>query len=274
MPYLDRFPGGDVVRWFITTTDGLIPAGVRARRDIAMMGQCEEQPEWMAAWLGGLVSGVVRSLPPTDPWRNLSARVVGAAGTDDMVRGNIPRPPLVTGAVSPRSGRRFGQWTDGSDLMGKASDDDLSKDVAYAAVADPLGDDAAALIAFAATDHIDAVEVLTRIYRRTLETDPSSDSERNTSLMLVNTAQHLAGNALYEVGTSALRWAMWRRRCYSYQLDPYPVQLAFAWVHLAQAMAEGRQADLGKIEALVMANMVDGEHDDVGGPTWDDNEDF
>ncbi|WP_277209224.1 hypothetical protein [Isoptericola croceus] len=281
-----QHPGPDPVRWIVAQHDALVPALDRAELDSAMLTLCSRRPVWSRWWFAGVVADVLATLPASDPWRHLSARMVGDG--QQMTHGDIPRPPDRTGAVSPRTGRRFGTVQDATDVLGPMAGGDLRADIAYAALAQPLRANAAAVLGFAGAGRRQAADALAVVYDRVLA-DGSRDADDAAAQfvddreMLFATArvvddlvpqgrQMRAGGELFVAGAQAVRWAMHRRRSYVGGDDPFAVSRGMAHSVVAAMVEVGRTVDWGPLdEAVGAAAIDDGEYMDLDP---DGDEDF
>lgn len=211
-----------VSRWLVTQTEPLIPTTTRLAIDREMQAAFEADPKWAAAWAGGVVSSLIRSLPDDDPWRHLTAffeplePLIGYAG--------VGRPSK--GATTAQGD--FGSLRDMLDIRAPELSDAQS-DVGLAAVADPISDQAAATIAYAEVSWARAAFVLETV-------DPEE---------------------LFGVATDAIRYAAARRRAYVGTDDPFFVHLCFAWQWRADRSVEAEYWDTDEIDVELRENSID-----------------
>lgn len=197
----DRIP----VAWVMALYDALIPRDDVAARDAAMARWCRQEPSTAQVWFAGVIFSVMGTLPDTDPWSHLSARV-----DRSTTRGTAPPPDV--GATGEHG--RFGTVDDGRDLAGNAEDPAL--DLYLAALAESLDDRSAAVLAFARDGWRQALVALSTV---------------------------TSADATFDVGSAALRWAAWRRRCYIPADDPHLLTQAGLWIRRARAAGSGNDWD-------------------------------
>lgn len=227
----DRAP---VARWAVALNEPLVPTAERVQADNELARFIKRNPDWSAIWFAGVTHDVMLTLPPDDPWRSLTGAVdltaleTGRPGRDDeLLVAKRPDQPLprMTGALRS-DGAAFGTLDDCTDLV-VAELGDAPLDVGLAAVATPLSPLAAAMLAFASLD----LRVGTRTYRDVYHAlwlgRFASSHDRKPS------------EAFLEAASSALRWAIWRRRVYTGLDDPYATVVAFAWMAKTDRLRTG-----------------------------------
>ncbi len=180
---------------------------------------------WAATFFGGMIADAVRTLPGEDPWRHMSAKI--RVGQIELTRGEIPRPPEVTGALL--RGQAFGAPDAGKDLV-DLTPGDPSSAVASAALAEGLNPVSAVVVAFATDGWRHAGEVL-----RSVPT---------------------GGRDLFDTGAEALRWALWRRRVYVGLDDPMTMLSGMQWAWRAQQVAESGEMELADSEKELVAQSI------------------
>lgn len=197
-----------------------------------MLRLCLADAPWAAAFLGGLVSDLVGSLPQQDPWRQLSGRVgqctCGAA------------PPGQDGAVRA-DGAPFGTVADALDRM-PALFRNPEDDPQLAALASPIGSAGAAVVAAAGTGWECARDMLLAVRDRMPPADVVAlDSWR-------------AGQ-MCTAGAEAARWSLHRRRSYRGMDDTWPAESAFRWAWRAGHLAvSGTWPGAGDADLALAAN--------------------
>ena len=211
----------------ITVVEALLPLRRRREAERRMARLVADEPDWTCTFFGGWLSSLARTLPESDPWRSLSARV----GTHAVG----PRPPPSVGAVRA-DGQRFGTWHDLEDRAPLVFASPVA-DVSLAAVADPLSDHAAALVGFAAHPWRIAVEAT------------------------VEVRTHLAPTEAFEAFASAIRWLVARRRSWDVPgPDAWAFESCVAWAvradgELVRRRAAAQGARLLASDALRLATL-------------------
>ncbi|GAA1753898.1 hypothetical protein GCM10009810_12190 [Nostocoides vanveenii] len=211
-------PADAAATWTQTLIEPLLSSARRAIAEDAMTRVCTHHPRWAVAFFGGFIADMVGTFPPEDPWRTLSGRV----GSE--VFG--PRPPATTGAVTA-SGAPFGTWNDSADrlpLIYRLPGDDPQ----MVAVADPLPDVSAGVIAASCYGWRDAVKALTFVQ---LSSPPAGEAPPAKWL------PRWSGANLYAVASQAARWVVHRRRSYAGHDDVWPLESAFRWAWRADRIA-------------------------------------
>ena len=174
-----------VTRWTISRCEPLIADDYRACASDELRRISSTDPQWFCLWAAGVLADLVESLDPEDPWRNAH---------------------VLDGVVVLPDGSLFGVWRNATDLLPVPSGADPSRDVALAALAQPLSP-AAARAWLAAQSGRDVV----------LEELGGID----------------VGGA-YPVAVPAIEWAMFRRRLFIGQEDAYIPRLCTAWAARAE----------------------------------------
>lgn len=236
-------PADISARWAITLVEPLLSVRRRIVAEDDMAALCRSKPAWATAFLGGVLADLVRSLPDDDPWRALSARI-GTLSTGDS-------PPQQTGAVRA-DGRVFGTWHDAEDLVGLVfATPEI--DVALAAVAEPLSPAAAAVLAISAAGWEAAARALRATHALAVPAEQDLPPEVSYPEQW---RAGVSGRELYEVGTTALHWALFRRRSYGYTDDPWPVESCFRWGWRADQIVAGLDWPREEIEPTITAERV------------------
>lgn len=224
-----------VARWVITLTEPLLSAEHRVRSEDEMARFIDRNIDWACAYLSGLLTDLVATLPPDDPWRHLAGMIdltqvaTGHLSNDPSQRLGWPNEPIdspaATGALT-RSGRAFGTPADSADLLASdVSNSELHPQTAAVATnLSPLG---AAFVAFASADATTFQSVLTKVYH---------------SLWLARygglTTESPGTSMLKTVG-QALRWTVHRRRVYTVDDDGFTNVLGLAWISKADRVVAG-----------------------------------
>ncbi len=221
-----------VARWAMSLAEPLISTSRRIVLDADLAAFTAGNPQWTTYWFAGLVSDLVATLPPEDPWRHLSASLDlgalsdGPAGEEDRLSFDNPRgraAPAGTGAVLP-DGRRFGTAEDSADLL-MPDIGPPDADIGVVALTEPLDPVAAALAGFATADTELFHAALARLWRR-LHAD-AVDHDGSPG----------AGGRWLAVVTPVLRRFIHRRRVYTGPEDPFPLVAAFSWMARADRLA-------------------------------------
>lgn len=209
--------------WLVAQCEPLVPTLDRAVTEKSFLAVAVENPQLVSRWFGAVIADHVLTLPPADPWRNLSAR----AG-ESMVRGRLPKPPPMTGAVGPHG--RFGGLEDCTDVVPESFTVPAT-DPGLAAVASGISAEGAAVLAFGADGWLRCADAADAIHAELLgeSRDPAE-----------------AGAKLFGACVDAARWSIWRRRAYLGQGDDWTVASGFAWLWRAEQLATG--GELGEDE--------------------------
>lgn len=173
-------------------------------------------PHWFSAWLAGHLSDVIRSLDPDDPWRKLQ---------------------LVEGRALHPDGSPFGSWVDSTDLA-QPSVPDMRSDLALAPLHTPLSDEAAALIAVASGG-----------WHATL-------AWCETNLVTSAVLDPDAADRFFRAATSAVRWAVHRRRLYMGAEDSFIPVNGIAWIGRAHKVTAGDTWDEDRAERVLADSAV------------------
>ncbi|MFC8797302.1 hypothetical protein ACFT2C_06190 [Promicromonospora sp. NPDC057138] len=197
-------------RWAVQQCEPLVPGAARLATEARFVELTQESPGRTASWFGGVLADQIGTLPPDDPWRNLSARV------GDLTRGAAP--PAGDGAVSPAG--PFGAMADGVDLVPTTFPSPMT-DVGLAALSDGLSPIAAAVLAFATDGWSECNAALTAAHARITQSD----------------GQVTSAACIVASGGDAVRWALWRRRVYSGPADDWFLASAFSWLWRAEYLA-------------------------------------
>lgn len=116
---------GAVTRWTVAKCEPLVAEAYRgrARMELENLGMIDRP--WFNAWVAGLLSDLVGTLDPQDPWRNTTL------GAD--------------GAVTLPDGSVFGTWHNAADIHPYTTSNDPADDIALAALVPDLPVEAARL---------------------------------------------------------------------------------------------------------------------------------
>lgn len=105
------------MRWTISRCEPLVADDYRASASDELRRISSTDPQWFCLWAAGVLTDLVESLDPEDPWRNAH---------------------VLDGVVVLPDGSRFGAWRNATDLLPVPSGADPSGDVALAALAQSL----------------------------------------------------------------------------------------------------------------------------------------
>jgi len=213
--------------WLVTLVEPLIDLATRAALEDEMSARCGRDPVWAQWWFAGVISDHVLTLPAADPWRHLSAHVASAVG--GMTRGSSPAPPRRTGAVGEFGA--FGTVRDGADLMPELPPE-VSTDASMAALGPGLSAPGAAVLAFSADGYEAGARAIAALH------GPGGDLEE------------AGGARMFVVLSTALRWAMWRRRVYTPGEDPLTLASGFAWLWRAEVLRAGGQLPASELDSI------------------------
>lgn len=226
-----------VARWIVTLSEPLISTRARETADKNMSAFIATNSHWASAWFAGVISDIAQTLPPDDPWRQLSAFIdlamISTGHTDSdpdskesFTNDRGAAAPTQTGATRP-DGQPFGGVQDSTDLvMGELGPNEL--DLGLAAVADDLDPLTSAIIGFSASNTQALESVLSRIYHHLWLAGAFRD-ERH------------AGDVFLDVAGEALRRVIHRRRAYTGTDDPFPAVAGFAWMARADRVVSGHK---------------------------------
>lgn len=213
---MSEVDSGWVARWIVALCEPLIDTDARVEIDASMVALVARKPHWFAAWLSGFLSDVVRSLDSEDPWRNLK-----------IADGQVVHPDQ-----SP-----FGTWVDATDIV-HVSMEDIRSDLGLAALEKPIGDDAAQMLAVAAQGWD---ETLTWCESKMVKAATLSPAEAAD---------------FFKAASSALRWAIHRRRLFYGMEDPFVQVSGVSWIARADKMTSGEQWDEARAARHLEANKV------------------
>lgn len=192
-----------MARWIVSMRDALIDTNAREEIDDRVKALIAVHPYWFSVWFSGHLADVVCSLDPEDPWRGLK---------------------IVDQVAVYANGKHFGSSDDSTDLAGTVVTD-LRSDIGLAALAPGLGDNAALLIAIAANGRD---PVLTWCERNIVNAPVLSEED---------------ADVFFGITTSALRWAMHRRRLYLGPEDPFTHGNGISWIGRASRVVSGSPWD-------------------------------
>jgi hypothetical protein len=252
----------------LTLVEPLIGLEERAEIEREMVRLASEDPKWTSAWFAGVMWEIVATLPPSDPWRRLAARLdLGALGgpqgngqvrsltsasVETYAAGDLD-VPSTNGAVLP-SGRAFGTWTSATDLVSPLDTVPIDEDRALLPYWKPLDPVSAALIGLASGD-IDRLARTLRLLHVSLCSEPVAESEETFGPdEIVHTP---SGRWLRLVGHS-LRWLVARRRNYLETFDPWVVALGYTWSSEASHAApdEGEGVSLSMLAQMWPSGII------------------
>lgn len=221
-------------RWLVLLDEPLVPPR-RVHTVVAGLADIVvTRPVWADAWMAGLLTAVMRSLPDDDPWRTLSGRVtvdgqpVYQLGDPDAAAAAADRPAddLPTGPDLPAGNRvtavcwsrrgRFGSGVDHTDLAWPEGADQTC-DPTLAGGHTDLPGLSAVLLAGAGRDTGESWRAI-RAVRHLLETvDPDTGLPSGVADSTIPGGH--AGGRLCWIADEAARTALFRRRAYMGRLD-------------------------------------------------------
>lgn len=213
---MSEVDSGWVSRWIVALNEPLLETSSRVEIDEHMIELAAMHPHWFAAWASGFISDMVRSLDADDPWRHLA-----------VVDGQTVHPDQ-----SP-----FGTWVDATDVS-QPSVQDIRADISLAALEHPVEDRAAEMLA-----------VASRGWDATLTWCESN-------LVTAASLTPEAGRDLFRTISSALRWAIHRRRMFAGREDHFVELSGVAWITRADKMTSGEPWDEARAARSLKANMV------------------
>lgn len=226
---------GEVARWVVGLSEPLLAPEQRTRVETDMAAFVDRNSAWASAYLAGILNDLTHTLPPDDPWRNLSAlidlqqvstgRLTSRPELRLAIRSGQAPLPAVTGAVRP-DGAAFGTLLDSADLLEQELPDP-TQDVGLAPLTPNLSPLSAALVGFAAGDAQTLHFVLSKVHHHLWEAHFSGLIDQSP------------GSALLGATSAALRWLTHRRCCYL-STDSYVAMLGFAWIAKADRVTTGR----------------------------------
>lgn len=240
-------PSDAATAWSMTLVEPLLPDRLRFELDEQMAFVSRRRPSWSAAFFGGTLASIVQTLPPNDPWRHLDARVGNITVGDN--------PPEITGArhtVGARTGEGFGIWRDGLDIVPLVFEDPV-RDVALAALSQPLSSTSAALIALSGQGWEPSITAHRAAYTIAV---PADDATPSSVTYPEKWKSGAAGMSLYRHASEALRWAIWRRRAYGITDDPYVVESAFRWAVRADRIILKEKWNTAEVSAEIRAEAI------------------
>lgn len=261
-------PSEAATAWTMGLVEPLLPDSVRMRIDDQFAQVARRHPSWAAAWFGGTISSIIRTLPATDPWRNLAGQIgnhVAApegAQADIGLRFELTQTDGAVNTIGPRQGQKFGSWHDGTDITPLVFEDP-SRDVALVGISDPLHGHSAALIAFASLGWDSGITAARAVYSAAV---PPADQPPTNVKFPDRWRSGVAGAHLYRIASDALRWSIWRRRSYGILDDPYIVETAFRWAHRSDRILLKENWDIDAVESEIAAEAITEPPESVAGP--------
>lgn len=238
------------VRWAPTLVEPLLDLGYRVELERALESLVETHPDWFASFGGGVLSDMVATLPASDPWRSLSARL------GSMTVGHAP--PAQDGARKA-DGRAFGGLADHLDIIGAVFPDPV-KDAALAAVAHPIHPRAIAVIGFAGHGWREAQNAVGMLVSMSNPTEPPPPPLPSGRLRLVTSvpAADPSWPGVYRCWLDALRWVIHRRRAYGVgiEADPWPTESVYRWSWRADRIADGDDWPIDQIAAGIAMHQI------------------
>lgn len=216
--------------WLVAQCEPLVPTLDRAVAEQAFIAVTLRNPECVTWWFGGLIADHIQSLPPTDPWRHLSARV-----GETLTRGRLPKPPALTGACGTNG--KFGTLEDCTDLA-HPSFSEPATDVGLAAVATGISSGGAALLGFAADGTRECARAAMALH---------------TELITETRDKKEAADKLFGACSDATRWAVWRRRAYVGLADDWTLASGFAWLWRADELTQHADLPAGEWDEAARA---------------------
>lgn len=139
------------------------------------------------------------------------------------------------GQAQHPNGSPFGSWVDATDIV-HAGTDDIHEDLGLAALANPLSPEAAALFSAAGRGREEAYALLTE----------------NTGPQLFPAD----AKTYFRTISSALRWAIYRRRLFAGAEDPFIPVTGGEWIRRARFIASGEAWDEARAERFVSESAI------------------
>lgn len=205
-----------VARFVVALSAPLIALDARIEIEQAVLALAGRDPHWFAAWSAGLVSDIVRSLDPDDPWRKIT---------------------VVNGQAQHPDGSPFGSYVDSTDLV-HASTEDIRSDLGLAALEHRLDPRTAELIAVAGAGWSATLDWM----RANLVPDAAlgdADAE-----------------ALFRTVATALRWATHRRRLFIGYEDQFLAVSGIEWANRAYKIISGEPWDEARAARFLKQSSV------------------
>lgn len=218
---------------------------VRAQKENDLARAFTAHREATRLFLAGMLSDMMGTLPPSDPWRALSGRVeLNLVGT--LV-------PDVDGAVTA-DGTPFGTWRDALDvtpLIHASPVDDVGL---TALAAEDLHPHAAAILAASAYTWRTALAFIEAVEN----SGPPASQGAQVMEISPGVAWQIGARAHHarECATAALRWAVHRRRSYRGAEDTWVGESAFRWAWRSNRMADGRGFSDEDVTAAIVAESL------------------
>lgn len=219
------------LRWIIGQLEPLTIGRTMTRLESDCVRWCTANPTIAPAWFAGMVWQILATLPADDPWRQIA------------VRGRDSEGRIVERGQPPEG--RMGAWLHGSlmdseepgtDLTPRSSLD-VSLDHGLVALNHGISERGAQVLGFGFDSFEAAAEML------------KADA--------VAMAPELFGRSIFDAGSAALRWALWRRRVYVGRTDPYPLMVALEWLERAGRVSRGESIDLGGCEFEISTEKIE-----------------
>lgn len=204
------------LRWSASLVEPLLTTTQRIRFDEEFRDLTDCEPKWFSAYCAGVLSGIVSSLPPSDPWRKVQ---VGADAT--------PRWP---------DGHTFGAREDTDDVIQPIMElEDAGIDPTTLALESEVSADVGALVTLSFSGWRDGYE------------------------MLITTEACEGPSEAFDLATSAIRWALHRRRAYRPEaFDAWLDYLCIGWAGWAD---DASRNGLSPSTELEIERKAQGERD-------------
>lgn len=218
---MDRTGKAWLNRYVVVLNDPLIDLESRAEIEYAVRTLAGSDPHWVGIWVSGFLSDIVRSLDSDDPWRRLVVQ---------------------DGKALHPNGDPFGSSADMTDVV-HPSVDDIRSDFGLAPLHHRLNDKSAALIAVAGAGWKPTFYwIRTNLFHDTVLEQDEADTFFHTS-------------------STALRWAIHRRRLFMGWDDSFIPVSGIAWSERADKIIMGKSWDeVRHARCLMLAAVAEGTY--------------
>ncbi|MGV0109010.1 hypothetical protein [Arthrobacter sp. CP30] len=205
-----------VARFAVALSDPLIAVDARVETEQAVLSLAGRDPHWFAAWSSGLVSDIVRTLDPDDPWRKIT---------------------VVNGQAQHPDGSPFGSYVDSTDLV-HAQTEDIRSDLGLAALEQRLNARTTELLAVAGGGLSTTLDWM----RANLIPDAALEGPD--------------AEVLFRTVVTALRWAMHRRRLFVGYDDQFLAVSGVEWANRAYKIISGEDWDEARAARFLKQSSV------------------
>lgn len=226
------------LRWSSSLVEPLLSTAQRSRFDNDWREVARADAPWFCSFCAGVLAGIASSLPQEDPWRTVKVDANGVAKWPD--------------------GLTFGRPADHFDVLHPIPElDEPGVDPTSIALEQTISSESAALVAMSFNGWREPYAALVGV---------SFDGWSDTYAADEEAQVHYGPDMAFDVATSAIRWALHRRRSYSPEAwDAHLDFLVLKWAALADDVvangslsnaAQQELDDRARIERDVLAKIA------------------